>query len=550
MQDNFTTHYSDMLTGHYDCVDRIVLNAYFSMGHSPGGFRLWWTKLYGHDDNLDDTHLMRVAGHYSRRLHAFAEKNQIPFIHCESQERKHLIAEEHLAKNPNTKGLFLILVARAPASLWEVKRGANGYLNIRRKKSKSFVNHYHFHIMDAEWGHITFKVCGHPPFPVQIMLNGHEYAECLLKKNNLHFTKEGNCFTQIEQNSGLALVADALRSEDAIGRLSQVCDRWLYSVCLCCALPLEAQERSGFRYEYSIYQMEYSHNLLFRQGLQMEQVFEGMVDRTRSRIDLPRLKTILGLKKRPSVHRASGKKPPSTEVTVERPVYGLTVFKVHFGKITFKGYTKGERVLRFEAIVHNTSALKCGRVLERFPAIVASLQVSLEKFLNSLDKIDSAFISDEEWENLPSPSVVGKARVGGIDVNKPRMRAVLKAVLSLSSSPNGFSASAVASEVCHLTGQSPNAYRASHAAYDLRKLRGKNLIYREGSSRHYNASGHGLQGMAATLVLREQVIKPVLAGVSRKERESSDKPGNPLDACYATVRYGMKNLLSELGFAA
>ena len=71
MQDNFTTHYSDMLTGHYDCVDRIVLNAYFSMGHSPGGFRLWWTKLYGHDDNLDDTHLMRVAGHYSRRLHAF-----------------------------------------------------------------------------------------------------------------------------------------------------------------------------------------------------------------------------------------------------------------------------------------------------------------------------------------------------------------------------------------------------------------------------------------------------------------------------------------------
>ena len=30
----------DLLTGSYDCVDRIVLNAYFRMGHDPGGFRV------------------------------------------------------------------------------------------------------------------------------------------------------------------------------------------------------------------------------------------------------------------------------------------------------------------------------------------------------------------------------------------------------------------------------------------------------------------------------------------------------------------------------
>ena len=32
-----------------------------------------------------------------------------------------------------------------------------------------------------------------------------------------------------------------------------------------------------------------------------------------------------------------------------------------------KGYTKGEHVLRFEAIVHNTRALRLGRVLDQFP---------------------------------------------------------------------------------------------------------------------------------------------------------------------------------------
>ena len=45
------------------------------------------------------------------------------------------------------------------------------------------------------------------------------------------------------------------------------------------------------------------------------------------------------------------------EVAVERPVYDLTIFKLHCGKLTLKCYTKGERVLRIEAMVHNTQQL-------------------------------------------------------------------------------------------------------------------------------------------------------------------------------------------------
>ena len=37
--DEFTARYGDLLTGSYDCVDRVVLNAYYPLGHNPGGFR-------------------------------------------------------------------------------------------------------------------------------------------------------------------------------------------------------------------------------------------------------------------------------------------------------------------------------------------------------------------------------------------------------------------------------------------------------------------------------------------------------------------------------
>jgi hypothetical protein len=50
-------------------------------------------------------------------------------------------------------------------------------------------------------------------------------------------------------------------------------------------------------------------------------------------------------------------------------------------------------------------------------------------------------------EQLPAASRVGKTIVGGIDLNKARMRRVIEALLALSSSPNGFTASEVAARV-------------------------------------------------------------------------------------------------------
>ena len=61
MADGLSALYQDLLTGSYDCVDRIVLNGYFRPGHNAGGFRIWWHNLTGGVETLDDTHLMRLG---------------------------------------------------------------------------------------------------------------------------------------------------------------------------------------------------------------------------------------------------------------------------------------------------------------------------------------------------------------------------------------------------------------------------------------------------------------------------------------------------------
>ncbi len=153
MADQLSTQYHDLLDGTYDCVDRVVLNGYFRPGHNPGGFRVWWRRLTGSDATLDNAHLMRMAGRFSRRLRAYAKANRIPCIECTVDDRKHDIAETHLATTTVTQGLFLILVGRAQAPVWDV----SGTHHLERKRPMPYVNHYSFHILDRDWGHITSR---------------------------------------------------------------------------------------------------------------------------------------------------------------------------------------------------------------------------------------------------------------------------------------------------------------------------------------------------------------------------------------------------------
>jgi len=189
----------------------------------------------------------------------------------------------------------MVLVARAPAATWDVQINARGVI-CNLAKRRSYVNHFSFHIMDPVWGHVTIKMAGHPPFDAQVMLNGHEYVAAQATAAGMDFGKEGNCFTLVPDPAGLAELADTLSRSEAIGLLSQVADRWIYSSCLCFALSTDEIEATRFAYSYSVYQVEYSRNLIFANGAELDDLFGIMADRIRSRIDVPVLRTLFGVK--------------------------------------------------------------------------------------------------------------------------------------------------------------------------------------------------------------------------------------------------------------
>jgi hypothetical protein len=202
-------------------------------------------------------------------------------------------------------------------------------------------------------------------------------------------------------------------------------------------------------------------------------------------------------------------------------------------------------VLRVEAVVHNTKQLGCGRTIEKFPQIVTRLAGMTERFCTTLDCVHIGFLADGTLDQLPLPSRLGRTRVGGIDLNKPRIRATLTAVLALSAAPGGFTVADLAAKVQAMGCQ--RGYTIRQAAYDLRKLRGKDLVVKPGRARRYQVPPSAARTIAALLALRNQVIGPILAGVRSPRLGRKPAHWTAIDRDHETLRIGMQALFADLG---
>jgi hypothetical protein len=93
-------------------------------------------------------------------------------------------------------------------------------------------------------------------------------------------------------------------------------------------------------------------------------------------------------------------------------------------------------------------------------------------------------------------------------------------------------------------------YGARRAAYDLKKLRAKNLLTRLGNSRRYSVPSEAIRIIGALVILREKVLRPILAGVGKPKVGRKPKNWNLIDEHYETIRQDVFTLFQDLRIAA
>src|ERR1700747_3590308 len=98
--------------------------------------------------------------------------------------------------------------------------------------------------------------------------------------------------------------------------------------------------------------------------------------------------------------------------------------------------------------------------------------------------------------------------------------------------------------------QGPLPYRPRHAAYDLKKLRGKQIVQRIARTRRYHTLPAGLRAMAAPVVLRNKTLKPLLAAAQPLRPTGGPHNPTPIDTHYHAIQVAMHGVFHELGLAA
>ncbi|MBE7469953.1 MAG: hypothetical protein HS114_12520 [Anaerolineales bacterium] len=181
------------------------------------------------------------------------------------------MAEQYKPDDPAFVGLFLIIISRASGAVWDVKRSPEGRVHSLSKHYR-MINHFF-----SSW---TRNGARHPPyqqpspFAAMVILNGHEYLARQAHQAGRTLELTSNCFSDIMTAADLTWLAETSWSYPPKGN-------WVRSATagstVVSILPCPKANDCGVVSEYrcSLFQVEYSRNLLFRRPAQMEQVFRS-----------------------------------------------------------------------------------------------------------------------------------------------------------------------------------------------------------------------------------------------------------------------------------
>ena len=228
MADDFSERYGDLS-------DRLAMTVWTGScsmpttrsGINPGGFRVWWRRLARRrTSTLDNTHLMRMAGRFARRVRALGPGARRPGDRLR-QRGTQAPDRRGLPGRPSrsSRGVFLILVARAPATVWEVNRTAGGCDQQPGQEAgvrQPLLLPHHGPELgtpdDQDVRASTVRRAGHPQRPRVRRLPAPRRAGIGLLRRRAT-ASPGSLTPQ-----RLAQIADTLSQPGTAGRLGQVCD--------------------------------------------------------------------------------------------------------------------------------------------------------------------------------------------------------------------------------------------------------------------------------------------------------------------------------------
>lgn len=501
MKGHLTDRYRDRLHGVLSCYDRMVVTGTLAqVCYAQGMTAFLKTRGIRIFDYPRFAEPLRDAIRSRAREVAKAAGLEIEHI-VKSHIRKEDVVAKVLRRRGDHPGLVHVISAMEACDSyrpWHDKASGQTFL----KPDTGKCLHYYFYFIDAEVGLCYLRVPTWCPFRLQFYCNGHGWLARRLAAEGIGFTLADNAFVRIDDWQRAQALADTLKPE----WLHRVLDRY---AALCCPV----HETIAQPYHWSLMQVEYAVDLVFRSAQTLKPLYEQLSRQAVLSVKAEQVASFLGKKITPQLAQEIGSR-------FETRIEG-TCIKHRLGKAQVKMYDKFNLVLRIETTVNDVSFFKHHRKVDhrQGPSTreLASVKKSIyslidlreillgccRRYLEYLSALDDHSAGARALDRLSQDQRDQGRIIKGLNFFKRGEQALLRALQRPQFNIRGLRRADLAAFV-------PTSNPAA-LSRQLKRMRRLGLIKRVAATYRYYLTRLGRAAIAAACAITEMRIVPALA---------------------------------------
>ena len=535
--ETFTKLFGSLLIFVYHCFDRVVIHGYLSGLSRPGQVVHFFHDVIG-EAVIDKAVLSRRTGEYQKWVDAYARNQSIPFEWAEAKVRKeeYVRPAQRRMKRANRHGVYFILKSMEQGQTFRstVPKYPTDDPNYRiLARHRSRFTHYYFYIEDEVLGPMSMRIGSFFPFQATYYLNGHNFIERELNRENVMFRKNDNAFLAVSDVTALQAAADRFSS----GVIQKRLDYWTLRL----GPNFSKRERAAVNLGrfYAVNQIEYCRNFIFRRNFPIHKIFERSCEIGLWRMTASKISEIFGT-------RITKKLKGKLSTTLEEIEHGHHIFRAYWKNAFVKQYEKFSTFLRNEVCSNNLTDFGLKKGLSHLEAVRTKFQEVTDRFAGFQAQCLNVHVDFPLLQRLALPITLGTAKFPGIKIHDTRMIRLMEALLHGGTTVGGWRAKDIHSAVLTAFGITADRYRLNQLRYDLRKLKAHGLLQRDGKRYCYRLTDKGIKVALTFVLFHKQLCGPLANSLFHHQPDPALRPKSKLETAFHRADDSIRQIIHLL----
>jgi hypothetical protein len=535
--EEFARLFGNLLSLVYHCFDRIVILGHLPLLTRPENIVHFFRNVHGSGAITKDILRQRTT-EYHQWVEAFARNHHIALEWAVKGVRKEDYVRPRLRQMERRErfGVYFILKSMEVGTNFRVAMpkyptADPDYRILSRQRSR--YTHYYFYIRDQVLGPMALCVGSFLPFSIIYYLNGHHFIEQQLRSTGVQFRKNDNAFLWVADAKALQAAADALSAKLIRTRL----DYWTLIV----GPKFSKKDRQAInlsRY-YSLQQVEYCRNLIFRRNFPIHKLFERSCDLGLLRLSADRISQVFGWR----LHK---RLPGKLSSVLERTEHGHHVLRAYAKNAVMRMYEKFSTFLRLEALSNNLKDFALNKGLDNLDKVRLTLGAVTDRFAAFEARALDVHVDFPVFQRLALPIPRGAAKIPGIKLHDTRMLRLMEVLLHAGTRVLGWRTAEIHQAILSSFALRPNSYSLTQLRYDLRKLKGHGLLERDGRRYAYRLTDKGTRTALLFVLFHQRVCGPLANSLFQRRPSQTHAPMSKIEAAYRKADHSLDQIIQLL----